>query len=243
MDHLFVAGGSGQVYAMTFPRDTLMANFPSDAAFRPDLPVGILRKDAFQPAGKAVLSVPELSSSGLVQTGSNCGQLSSNSDNSNTTGAAFYAACYRYYKPSNGDGSPQYKWRQMFSTGSAHGGNFNHHLTLTANNTQTLSTGILDDWRPNGTTTPSACVDKTISWGISGNGFSATVSDTFTICPDAFGPQGIDQPTGVFKYGWNGSKGCGGGTCSYIGTSGGYQSKVPQNDTWVHQEVMGIAWG
>jgi hypothetical protein len=247
-DTFTVANPTGST-VLSFPANSLFDNFPGHESYNPDLPIGILVQST---EASALMASPSgsrpdhrlyLSSSGVSQTGSDCGQLSSNSNNSNTTDAAFYAVCYRYYKPSGGDSSPDFKWRQLFSTGSAHGGNSSHHLLATYNRTQVLDTGNLDDWKPSGSKSYSSCTTRQDSLSIVGPGFSVTISDTYDICPDKYGLQFLDLPTDKFWYGWNGDKGCGGGSCDYIGNAGGYSAKIPENDTWSHSQVMGISWG
>jgi len=248
-DTLALANPTGTT-VLLFPTNSLYMNFPGQDSFDPSLPIGILVRNA---EGAAAISartlvpgrgqVPRLSTSGLSQTGSACDQLSSNTDNSNTTSAAFYAVCYRYYKPVNGDSSATYKWRQMFSTGSAHGGNFNHQLHTTYNRTTVLDSGNLDDWDPAGGWNVGNCVTKTVTLGADGAGFTASASEGVTFCSDYFGVQYLDLPTDKFNYGWNGDLGCGGGGCFYIENAGGYNAKIPEADTWQHTEVMGIAWG
>ncbi len=243
-DSFAIAGPDGRVTVAYFPAGALSGNFPGTRAYDPALPIGVL----VRPAAAVRTAALEPPTPGLVQTGSLCLQVSSNSDNRNTTGAAFYAACYRYYRPAGGDTSRRWSWRQVFETGSGHGGNFSHHLAQTRNHARLDGATLLDDWSPASTVSYSACGYTTVTLGASGSGFSGSVSSGFQVCPDTFGIQFIDatgsgtrgHPT--LQWGWDGNKGCGGGTCSYVGNAGGYQAKFPQGGRFEHHESIGIRW-
>jgi hypothetical protein len=229
----------------------LIDNFPGHDSFDPSLPIGVLTitdevlatrvmgPDSDRPGFGLALAT-----SGLSQTGSDCGQVSSNSDDSNTNAAAFYGACFRYYQPSQNDSSPNWKWRQLFSTGSAHGGNFSHDLEATHNRTQVTGPNQdLDHWKPSGSLPYSSCTTRTDTLAVEVPGVSASASDSYDICPDRYGMTFLDLVPDKYWYGWNGGLNCGPAPCTYIGNAGGYSAKIPQNGTWQHTQVIGISWG
>jgi hypothetical protein len=257
-DRYAFADATGQVGILTYPANTLLGNFPGTGDYNPDLPVGVLYVPNGISAETTAASLtrvgarqfePLQSSSGLTQISSVCDTASSDGTDANSNGEAWYHACFRTYKPTNGDSSNVYKWRQVFATGSGHGGFYLHRLDQTRNHTWLNNSGAMyDDWWPTGTTPYSACRSVSQNVGVSGAGFSASVSESWTVCPDSFGLQAFN-PTGSppkFQWGWNGRKHCGSGpfdrpaNCSYIGNFGGFSARIGEGQTFSAHTSVGI---
>lgn len=247
-DRYAIASGDGAVAVLSYPEGRLVSNLPGTGEYVATLPIGILAVDPAIAASPKVhpIGSPSLSTDGLTQTSAVCGTATSDGTAANSSGEAWYSACYRFYKPTANDTSPTYKWRQVFATGSAHGGNFNHHLLQTRNHVW-LNDGeaIYDDWDPTGSTPYSACQTQTVTMAAGGPGFTVSASQQITVCPDSYGLQFFD-PAGnppKIQWGWDGNKGCGAGNCSYVGTAGGFSARVGQNQTFSAHTNVGITWG
>jgi hypothetical protein len=257
-DTFVAAAGNGQATAQHFPAGSLVGNFPDSDTFDASLPIGILTLPAAQAA--ALRSAPSSpgpsfgalrrllsarASSGLTYIGGStiCLQVSSNDDNSNTTGAAFYATCWDRYKPTNGDNSSTYNYRVVWSSsGSAHGGNFSHHLDTARNKINYGSNNNLIKWRPDDSTGYSDPITITVGLTLIGNGVSGSISSTFKIYPDRYGIQYIDLPSDQYWFGWQGDKGCGGGSCDYIGIRGGSEEQYLQSGSVSYTVAVYIHW-
>lgn len=246
-DQYAIAAGDGTVAVLSFPQGSLMSNLPGTGDYVSTLPIGILTIGPVvaETAEVHAIKASTLTTSGLTQTSSVCGTATSDGTAANSSGEAWYSACYRFYQPTASDTSPTYKWRQVFATGSAHGGDVFHHLQQTRNHTWLNNDGaIYDDWDPTGSTPYSACQNQTVTMAASGPGFSVSATQEITVCPDSYGLQFFD-PVGnpaKLQWGWDGDKGCGGGNCSYVGTAGGFSARIGQNQTFSAQTNVGITW-
>lgn len=264
-DELVGAGGNGATTVQAFPPSSLVANFPGNDTYNSSLPIGILTlppsqasawhvgpsgvtSSARSPSDRTVASrapaaAPSTSTSGLTCICATvCAQASSNSDGSNTTGAAFFATCWDRYKFS--DSSNTYNYRLVWSSsGSAHGGNFSHHLDQAQNQTDYEgSSNNLTNWSPDQSQPYSSCQQVTVGLGLTGAGVNASISSTFNVCPDRFGIQFVDLPSDRYYFGWEGNKGCGGGSCDYIGIAGGSEDQILSGSLISYNNFAHIAW-
>lgn len=138
-DTLVSAGASGSHQTLYFPRGSLRLNFPSDATYDPTLPIGILTTGPGVElmtlrSGSHLLQrgrdlVPYLSTSGLTLLATHVLEVASNDTNSNESDDAYAAVAFRFYKPSARDSDRTYDYRELYGTGSAHGGNLLRRLT------------------------------------------------------------------------------------------------------------------
>lgn len=255
-DAYVVGDGDGDVLVAYFPDDSLVQNYPGVEGYDPSLPTGLLVDETGELADDQMEGVAARAdgpraadTSGLTQIGSECFALTTDpGGNVNNSSHASYQACYRWYKPASGDSSDTWKWRQVWLTGSGHGGNTTHKLRQTRNHTWLNNNGTYDDYKPINTTAvpeDSGCITKTLTLGVQGSGFEASLSESFEICPSTFGPQHVDllgSPP-KFQFGWDGNKGCGGGNCSWIGNAGGFQGKWRETATFSFHRSIGLKWG
>ncbi len=232
-DTLVTSDGTGE-----YPAGSLFPNFPGEAGYDSSMPTGFLVEPDSDTAPDAVSGLTAISGS------KRCGQVSSNSDNSNSGTAAFYATCSNRYKPNNPPGGSTIYRVVWFQSGSAHGGDWLHHLMTASARDHVLASYGLDVWSPDDSQPYSdpTTITATLSADIPGG--SASISQTFRVYPDKFGVQYLSIPGSRYYYGWDGDKGCGGGSCQYIGIHGGFQfsyiGTYPDYNQWVH--ISWSAW-
>lgn len=237
------AGAGGEHVTLYFPRFSTFLNQPGVDGFDPSLPVGILTSlptvGGQLRAAPSSWRQPRLSTSGLTLISQATLQVSSNSDNSNTDGAAFAAASFKFYKLTAGESDPNYDYRIMYDTGSGHGGNLTHYLDdVVQRNRLTKPNMTFTAWEPLDTyttTDPSRQITLTITTEAPGS--SASVSHTFTFLKDKYGPRYFDRYT-RFDYGWDGRIGC----CDYTGFAGGSEFKYPQGGSYGKRWQLQICW-
>ncbi|HXF36016.1 MAG TPA: hypothetical protein VNO17_02410 [Actinomycetota bacterium] len=233
-DTLVSADASGGHVTLYFPRGSLVLNFPSDPGYDPALPIGILTTGpglelpalgaVARPTpreGRDAGPSPLLSTTGLTLLATHVLEVASNSTNQNTNDHAYAAASFKFYKPSQRDSDPTYDYRELYGTGSAKGGNFFHQLKEARLRNRLVSPPsgqAFVEWKPTETTQPSGSQSITVTLTSVAPGVQASVSHTFTIRPQSYGPLYID-PNTRFDFGWThqGGMGC----CDYVGLGGG----------------------
>jgi hypothetical protein len=131
--------------------------------------------------------------------------------------------CFRKYKPNaSDDGDPNYFYRIWWVTGST-AAKSGRKLLRVRDGFNTANLGaFLADWRPNGTTHPGSCFEKSATLGINVGSINASVGSTFTVCPETFGPSFLGQR--LFRFHWEGKRGAG----NWVGSGGGTLYAVPQ---------------
>ncbi len=256
-DTLVSADARGGHTTLYFPRGSLILNFPSDGAFDPNLPIGILTTGP----GLDLVALttpphrpeirrerdggpsPLLSQTGLTLLATHVLEVASNSTNSNTNDHAYAAASFKFYKPSQRDSDPNYDYRELYGTGSAKGGNFFHQLTEARLRNRLVSPPkgqAFVEWRPNGTKElSSGSQDITITLTSVAPGVEASVSHSFTIRPQKYGVLYIDPAT-RFDFGWTNQFGM--GCCDYVGLGGGSEFRYKPANGYAKRVQVRICW-
>lgn len=237
-DSLYLANLDGSVTVLRFPANSLRNNFPGNEDYDPALPIGMLTLSPGALTSESRISHlpaprPMLSASGLSQEWSNCLWFSSDGSSQTVNTASQINVCWRRYKPTNGDSDPNFNYRVVFSNGSAHGGNTMHKMKTADATTDMGTGGNITDWSPTSTKSVASEQSYTVTLGVSGPGYSGSVSHTFTLYPTLYGLREINTNTDLFKHGWVGSKSCEevGGSCKYEGLGGGIQFKYSQGSS------------
>jgi hypothetical protein len=114
----------------------------------------------------------------------------------------------------------------VYVTGSTHGGNWAHNLTLSDVSLDGANNNLLDDCAPTQTKDNySDGFNLTVTLQFAPLGVGGSASHTFTLWGDPFGPRGFGaEGSNFYKWGWRGHKGC----CDYIGIGGGANFKIPE---------------
>ena len=224
-DTLVTSQGVGE-----YPAGSLVANFPGEASYDDSLPIGFL----VEPDNTVAPAIDGLTPIGGSKR---CGQISSDGSNQNLVGSAF-----RYKPTSPPGGSTSYRV-VFFGSGSAHGGNWDHHILSASARSHVLASNAFDVWSPDDSTPYGVPTSITTTLSATWPGGSGSVGSTHTVYPAQFGVQYISLSGSRYYFGWDGDKGCGGGTCEYIGIRGGYQfdytTTYPDYNQWLHIDWPG----
>jgi hypothetical protein len=133
--------------------------------------------------------------------------------------------CFRKYRPSGGDGDPNHFYRLWWVTGSVAAKSGRKLLRVRDGFNTTTAGASFVDWRPVGTTNPGSCFQTTASLGLSHWGISASISTSFTVCPETFGPSYVGDK--LFRFHWTGKRSAG----NYVGAGGGALYQIPNGAT------------
>lgn len=129
--------------------------------------------------------------------------------------------CFLKYRVTN-DNDPSADYILWWTYGSTASNALPTVLTGVKDTVRTTSTNVsLLDWRPTGTTQAGSCVTKNMNFGLSAWGISASIGQSFTVCPERFGPDTVS--TKAFRYRWDGHR----APNDWVGMAGGALFQVP----------------
>ncbi|GIU99488.1 MAG: hypothetical protein KatS3mg014_1104 [Actinomycetota bacterium] len=131
--------------------------------------------------------VPYLSTSGLTLLATHVLEVASNDTDSNGSDDAYAAVAFKFYEPSARDSDRTYDDRELYGTGSAHGGNWLRRLTEARLRNRLVSPPggqTFVEWAPRATKTlDSGSQTITVTLTSVAPGIRASVSHPFTIRP------------------------------------------------------------
>jgi hypothetical protein len=137
------------------------------------------------------------------------------------TGALQGRHCFKKFK-GIGDNDPNYNYRLWWVTGSM-AATKGHRLLAVRDgfNTSSSNGAYLADWRPIQTINAGECFQTSVGMSLGAYGISASISTSFTVCPEKFGPSFIGDK--LFRFRWDGDRGAG----NYVGAGGGALYAIP----------------
>lgn len=244
----------GTVLVQYYPFNSLTLNFPGDEDYQTTLPTGILVNGS--PPGGRPNHAPrqeegegpgiQLSTSGLSVLGTRVLVAGSHPDSIDDPNHAYMVASLKTYRYTNPDSDPNWNYRVVYSTGSAHGGNSTHHITWAEhrNALKNMPSGYLPtEWEPTSTEELGSGSERlTVTLSVTAPGVSGSASHTFTIYPALYGPFEVKPNINLFAHGWRGDKVCGGTPCQWIGAGGGSEFKYAQGGSYTLYKQIRICW-